>query len=97
MAVASAGPYVTPPLSFFTGRMPFLPPKQQRQSAEGTGLTTEKLPCYDTRETLTLVDLLLTLARERDSVGRATTKAYRERKCADIIGTVLVPSAGHFQ
>jgi len=23
-------------LSFFTGRMPFLPPKQQRQSTEGT-------------------------------------------------------------
>jgi len=26
----------TQPLSFFTGRMPFLPPKQQRQSTEGT-------------------------------------------------------------
>jgi len=26
----------TPPLSFFTGRMPFLPPNQQRQSIEGT-------------------------------------------------------------
>ena len=25
----------TPPLSFFTGRMPFLPPNQQRQSTEG--------------------------------------------------------------
>jgi len=25
----------TPPLSFFTGRMPFLPPNQQRQSSEG--------------------------------------------------------------
>jgi len=25
----------TPPLSFFTGRMPFLLPKQQRQSTEG--------------------------------------------------------------
>jgi len=25
-----------PPLSFFTGRMPFLPPNQQRQSIEGT-------------------------------------------------------------
>ena len=28
----------TPPLSFFTGRMPFLPPNQQRQSTEGTNL-----------------------------------------------------------
>jgi len=26
---------ITPPLSFFAGRMPFLPPKQQRQSTEG--------------------------------------------------------------
>jgi len=26
----------TPPLSFFTGRMPFLPTNQQRQSTEGT-------------------------------------------------------------
>jgi len=25
----------TPPLSFFTGRMPFLTPNQQRQSTEG--------------------------------------------------------------
>jgi len=25
----------TPPNSFFTGRMPFLPPNQQRQSTEG--------------------------------------------------------------
>jgi len=25
----------TPPLSFFTGRMPFLPPNQHRQSTEG--------------------------------------------------------------
>jgi len=26
----------TSPLKFFTGRMPFLPPNQQRQSTEGT-------------------------------------------------------------
>jgi len=26
----------TPPLKFFTGRMPFLPPNQQRQSTGGT-------------------------------------------------------------
>jgi len=26
----------TPPLKFFTGRMSFLPPNQQRQSTEGT-------------------------------------------------------------
>jgi len=27
----------TPPLRFFTGQMPFLPPNQQRQSSEGRG------------------------------------------------------------
>jgi len=26
----------TPPLKFFTGRMPFLPPNQQRQRTEGS-------------------------------------------------------------
>ena len=31
----------TPLLSFFTGRMPFLPPNQQRQSTEGTVITTK--------------------------------------------------------
>jgi len=30
----------TPPLSFFTGQMPFLPPNQQRQSTEGKLTTT---------------------------------------------------------
>jgi len=46
VAVASAGLYASlhlspdnhaniPPLSFFTGQMPFLPPNQQRQSTEG--------------------------------------------------------------
>ena len=46
MAVASAGPYASlhlaadrqprqqPTAQFFTGRMPFLPPNQQRQSTE---------------------------------------------------------------
>ena len=50
-AVASAGPYESlhltpdrqphqhPTTLFFTGRMPFLPPNQQRQSTEGITLT----------------------------------------------------------
>jgi len=37
----------TPPLSFFTGRMPFLPPNQQRQSTEGTVLKKLKLILKD--------------------------------------------------
>jgi len=38
----------TQPLSFFTGRMPFLPPNQQRQSTEGRGSTLSQplLPSY---------------------------------------------------
>ena len=34
----------TPPLKFFTGRMPFLPPNQQRQSTEGTLNTNLLMP-----------------------------------------------------
>jgi len=30
----------TPTLKFFTGRMPFLPPNQQRQCTEGTATAT---------------------------------------------------------
>jgi len=32
----------TSPLKFFTGRMPFLPPNQQRQSTEGTKFANNK-------------------------------------------------------
>jgi len=32
----------TPPLSFFTGRMPFLPPNQPHQSTEGTEVSAFK-------------------------------------------------------
>jgi len=31
----------TPPLSFFTARMPFLPPNQQHQSTEGNARTIQ--------------------------------------------------------
>jgi len=33
----------TPPLSFFTDRMPFLPPNQQRQSTEGMSTESKKM------------------------------------------------------
>jgi len=35
----------TSPLSFFTGRMPFLPPNQQRQSTEGLSCINELIFC----------------------------------------------------
>ena len=40
----------TPPLLFFTGRMPFLPPNQQRQSTEGNQTITRLTitSCYST-------------------------------------------------
>jgi len=44
----------TPPLSFFTGLMPFLPPNQQRQSTEANGTqrsvrkNTERISGKDT-------------------------------------------------
>jgi len=33
----------TPPLSFFTGQMPFLPPNQKRQGTEGIKNTEGKI------------------------------------------------------
>ena len=37
----------TPPLSFFTRRMPFLQPNQQRQSTEGTIIDTQTMQKVD--------------------------------------------------
>jgi len=56
VAVASAAPrsrQITMPAphhsSFFTGRMPFLLPNQQRQSTEGTFLNKKMLMCIKFR------------------------------------------------
>jgi len=57
VAVASVGPYANnaslfaadrqphqhPTTLFFTGRMPFLPPNQQRQSTEGKAIAKKQL------------------------------------------------------
>jgi len=51
----------TPPLSFFTGWMPFLPPNQQRQSTEGSLLFTE---LYIIRSELSRRMLSSTLAQK---------------------------------
>ena len=39
----------TPPLSFFTGRMPFLPPNQQHQSTEGNSIEGRLLKIPEAR------------------------------------------------
>jgi len=41
----------TPPLKFFTGWMPFLPPNQQRQSTEGNRLIQQNRKSGDCRPT----------------------------------------------
>jgi len=43
----------TSPLSFFTGRMPFLPPNQQRQSTEGTSVLLNDYAIYKSTRSLT--------------------------------------------
>ena len=43
----------TPLLSFFTGRMPFLPPNQQRQSTEGTFYGTQNVPYFISKSLFT--------------------------------------------
>jgi len=45
----------TPPLSFFKGQMPFLPPNQQRQSTEG------KIRRTETTKNISIILLLLFL------------------------------------
>jgi len=40
----------SPPLSFFTGRMPFLLPNQQRQSTEGTIAYNQNVKDFMQRE-----------------------------------------------
>ena len=64
----------TQPLSFFTGRMPFLPPNQQLQSTEGiftykmaaqsTGIDTER-HCVVTAAAYRTVCMLRSAGRER--------------------------------
>jgi len=65
VAVASAGPYASlhlapdrqphrhPTTQFFTGRMPFLPPNQQRQSTEGQLCYVMRLYISCCRQSLT--------------------------------------------
>jgi len=54
----------TPPLYVFTGRMPFLPPNQQRQSTEGK--STEDQPTYSKE-----------IAEVKDSASANTTFSGR--------------------
>ena len=67
MAVASAGPYayaprsrqITTPAPHHAGRMPFLPPNQQRQSTEGLFFVMLIIRKFHIHTLLTLVLVLL--------------------------------------
>jgi len=73
VAVASAGPYASLHLTpdrqprqhattqFFTGRMPFLPPNQQRQSTEGRALKATDIKSQTKDITLVIQLQLLSL------------------------------------
>jgi len=71
----------TPPLSFFTGRMPFLPPNQQRQSTEGQTVINNK--CYITSLSVQLptsadsVTLLAFAAERQPCSSRSISPAHR--------------------
>ena len=77
MAVASAGPYASlhlapdtcqhPTTQFFTGRMPFLPPNQQRQSTEGKAL-----------HTISMIKILFDMASFQNKI-----KTYNDKSTAD--------------
>jgi len=66
----------TPPLSFFTGRVPFLPPNQQCQSTEGAGYETEnKKDLSSLLKVLTDSALRIMSGRLFQAVGLANAKA----------------------
>ena len=51
----------TPPLKFFTGRMPFLPPNQQRQSTEGINININDINQITQLTKIHKVDEMLTI------------------------------------
>jgi len=57
----------TPLLSFFTGRMPFLPPNQQRQSTEGTYNINKLKKHKDEKQKRVLSKIMQTYSAEERS------------------------------
>ena len=85
----------TPPLRFFTGRMPFLPPNHQRQSTEGTNLI-ELIGQSNTIVACTATSAQCcaktAVSREADSVPLTVTVTYidiavRSLTCHTATGT----------
>jgi len=59
----------TPPLSFFTGRMPFLPPNQQRQSIEGKPQVHMRIKQYLGPAIKKLINIIIQHARTTNKVS----------------------------
>jgi len=86
VAVASAGPYANlqltsdrqphqhPTTQFFTGRMPFLPPNQQRQSTEGYIHIKYKYIMQSTEKSTYNIQCSLTLKNSPETVPQNITK-----------------------
>jgi len=72
--------------SVFTGRMPFLPPNQQRQSTEDTGKINEKLKSENVQKRAVFLCLHYILRAIR--AGRC-----RERRYADHIYSYIFQNA----
>jgi len=82
MAVASAGTYASlhlapdrqpcqqPATQFFTGRMPFLPPNQQRQSTEGMEAISREFRAVLPWELLYADDLAVIAETEEELIKR---------------------------
>jgi len=87
----------TPPLSFFTGRMPFLPPNQQRQSTEGTKSTegtthSAQNLCFVFDEHLTFSDQISFVSKSYHIRQLRCIRPYLDTKTANAIATSIVHS-----
>jgi len=81
--------------------MPFLPPNQQRQSREGNSSPDTKFPFPENHHLPIVIPprLVGRLWVKLHTTQRATHSSIitAKRMCADTLGTVPVPWAGHFQ
>ena len=103
VAVASAGPYEslhlapdrqphtsTPPVLFFTSRMPFLPPNQQGQSTEGIALARRM------KDAISFDNIIMTCQQETNRLSGITPSIHKCRRCLmNPCHTVRIYSATH--
>jgi len=72
----------TPPLGFFTGRMPFLPPNQQCQSTEGKTITITAKPVSDSeRQWHQLGHMQVCTLLQADNHANSSTLSFLQAGC----------------